>query len=106
MLLARSIFNYHPVEKNDEPLRLRIREIALTRVRYGFWRIFTLIRREGWMDNHKRVYRLYKIQGLNWRSKRPRRNRAATHRLDRVIPGKMGSFPFCVSERLLAVLTS
>lgn len=89
MLLARSTFSYHPVEKNDEPLRLRIREIALTRVRYGFWRIYTLIRREGWMVNHKRVYRLYKLEGLNLRSKRPRRNRAAAHRLDRVIPGKM-----------------
>ena len=89
MLLARSTFNYQPVEKNDEPLRLRIREIALTRVRYGFWRIFTLVRREGWLVNHKRVYRLYKLEGLNLRSKRPRRNRAAAHRLDRVTPGRM-----------------
>jgi putative transposase len=44
------------------------------------WRIFTLLRREGWPDNHKRVHRLYKLEGLNLRSLRPRRNRAAAHR--------------------------
>ena len=62
----------------------RIREIALTRVRYGYWRIYTLLRREGWPVNHKRVYRFYKLEGLNLRSKRPRRNRAAAHRLERI----------------------
>ena len=59
-------------------------QIALTRVRYGYLRIHTLLRREGWRVNHKRVYRLYKLEGLHLRSKRPRRNRAAAHRLDRV----------------------
>ena len=62
----------------------RIREIALTRVRYGYWRIYTLLRREGWGVNHKRIYRLYKLEGLNLRSKRPRKNRVGAHRLDRV----------------------
>jgi len=46
-------------------------------------RIYTLLRREGWKDNHKRVHRLYKLEGLNLRSKRPKRNRAAAQRLDR-----------------------
>ena len=59
-------------------------EIAQVRIRYGYWRIFTLLRREGWPDNHKRVYRIYKEEGLNLRSKRPRRSRAAAHRLERV----------------------
>ncbi len=60
-----------------------MQEIAQVRVRYGFWRIFILLRREGWKDNHKRVHRLYKEEGLNLRSKRPRRNKAAAHRLER-----------------------
>lgn len=60
-------------------------EIASTRVRYGFWRIFVLIHRDGWHVNHKRVYRLYKEEGLNLRSKRPRRRKAAAHRLERPI---------------------
>ena len=45
-----------------------------------------MLRREGWRDNKKRVYRVYKEEGLNLRSKRPRRNKASTHRLER-LPG-------------------
>jgi putative transposase len=63
---------------------MRIREIALARVRYGYQRIFSLLRREGWIVNHKRVHRLYRLEGLNLRSKRPRRSRTAAHRLERV----------------------
>ncbi|MDD2283961.1 MAG: IS3 family transposase [Paludibacter sp.] len=59
---------------------MRMNEIALTRVRYGFWRIFTLLRREGFKDNHKRIYRLYRQEGLNLRSKRHRRWRSEQHR--------------------------
>ncbi len=69
----------------DAPLKARMHEIASTRVRYGFWRIFVLIRREGWQVNHKRVYRLYKEEGLNLRTKRPRRRKAAAHRLERPV---------------------
>jgi len=83
-VLARSSFLYQPVEDQNVALRARIREIAETRVRYGLWRIYILVRREGWIVNHKRVYRLYKEEGLNLRSKRPKRSRAAAHRLDRV----------------------
>ena len=39
-----------------------------------------LLRREGWPDNHKRIYRIYKEEGLNLRSKRPKRSRSAIHR--------------------------
>jgi putative transposase len=43
-----------------------------------------LLKREGFSDNHKRVYRIYKTCGLNLRTKRPRRNRSAEHRLERL----------------------
>ena len=48
------------------------------------WRLYTLLRREGWKGNHKRVHRIYKEEGLNLRSKRPRRSKSAAHRLERV----------------------
>ena len=35
------------------------------------------MRREGWKANHKRVYRLYRNEGLSLRHRRPRRNKAA-----------------------------
>jgi len=42
-----------------------------------------MLRREGWKDNHKRTHRVYKEEGLNLRSKRPRRSKAAAHRMER-----------------------
>jgi putative transposase len=81
--LHRSAWYYQTHRREDKPLRQRIREIAATRIRYGMWRIYVLLRREGFTDNHKRVHRIYKEEGLNLRSKRPRRNKAAAHRLER-----------------------
>jgi putative transposase len=48
---------------------MRIRDIAAARVRYGYRRVHVLLRREGWQVNHKRVYRLYRLQGLSLRLK-------------------------------------
>lgn len=56
---------------------LRIRDLAATRTRYGYFRIYILLRREGWFVNHKRVYRLYREDGLSLRLKKPRRTVSA-----------------------------
>ena len=88
--LHRSAMYYIKCKRDDEAIRKRITEIAQTRIRYGFQRIHTLLRREGWKDNLKRVYRIYKEEGLNLRTKRPRRNKSAAHRLDR--PELQGPF--------------
>jgi putative transposase len=77
-------------------------EIANARVRFGFWRIYVLIRREGWIVNHKRIYRLYKAEGLNLRTKRPRRRKSAANRMDRIVliaPNQSWSMDF-VSDAL------
>jgi putative transposase len=81
--LWRAVYYYKSVKNNDSALRLRIREIAETRVRYGYLRIHVLLRREGWHVNHKRVHRIYCEEGLNLRHKRPRRRVAAAHRVKR-----------------------
>ncbi len=61
----------------------RIREIAETRVRYGYERIHVLLRREGWLINHKKTYRIYCQEGLHLRRKRPRRHVSGQHRMQR-----------------------
>jgi putative transposase len=84
IMISTSVWYYIPSKRDESVIRKRMREIAEVRVRYGFWRIFTLLRREGFTDNSKRVYRIYKNEGLNLRSKRPRRSRSSAHRLDRI----------------------
>ena len=61
-------------------LRLRLRELAGVRVAYGYRRLQVLLRREGWHVNHKRVYRLYREEGLIMRKKTPRRRVACVKR--------------------------
>lgn len=79
----RSSHRYCPQKRDDRALRMRIREIAETRVRYGYLRIHILLRREGWCVNHKRAYRIYREEGLNLRRKRPRRHVTGNRRMDR-----------------------
>lgn len=61
-------------------LKARIKEITDTHVHYGYRRVHVMLRREGHMDIVKRVYRLYRAEGLSLRLKRPKRNRAAQWR--------------------------
>lgn len=64
----------------------RIKEIAETRVRYGYWRVHVLRRRKGWEIDAKRVYQLYKELGLQLRNKVPKRRVRAKLRDDRFPP--------------------
>jgi putative transposase len=81
--VCRATVQYRPVKRDDSALRLRIKEIAATRVRYGYPRVHVLPRREGWCVNRKRVYRIYREEGLSMRQKRPRRRKSAVARSER-----------------------
>lgn len=48
----------------QEALRVRLRELAGSRVRYGHRRLTVLLKWEGWKVNAKRIYRLYTEEGL------------------------------------------
>jgi putative transposase len=50
-------------------LRMRLRELAASRVRFGYRRLTVMLRREGWRVNAKRIYRLYTEDGLAVRTK-------------------------------------
>ena len=63
MRFNRSSHRYRALRNDQAVLRGRIRELAAARVRYGYLRIYVLLRREGWRINHKRVYRLYPRKG-------------------------------------------
>lgn len=79
MMQSRTVYNYRSC-RDDRALTHRIREIAEARVRYGCQRIHILLRREGWLVNHKKTHRIYCLEGLNLRTKRPRRHVTARHR--------------------------
>lgn len=80
--VARSTCRYRSQARDQSALRVRLRDLAAARVRYGYRRLHVLLQREGWRVNHKRVYRLYREEGLGIRVKR-RRKRI---RLPRVPP--------------------
>lgn len=104
---------YYKSRKADQAfLRKRIRDLASTRVRYGYRRIYILLRREGIEINHKRVYRLYREEGLQMRHKPPRRRVSAKLRDDRssaTAPNECWSMDFVHDElfngRRLRLLT-
>ena len=75
--LSREVYLYRSVGRDNTALIMRMKEITQTRVHYGYRRVHVMLKREGYKDNHKRVYRLYREQGMSLRHKRPRRNKAA-----------------------------
>jgi putative transposase len=52
---GRGTYHYRFRRPEQAPLRKRIREIAQTRMRYGYRRITVVLRRQGWHVNVKRV---------------------------------------------------
>jgi len=87
-MLHKSIYFYKSRKDEQALLRQKIRDIAHSRVHYGYRRIHTLLKREGHNINHKRVYRLYKEQDLQMRKKKPKRHVQAKPRENRVTPLK------------------
>lgn len=85
--LSNSSLRYRSRRRAAEDLRQRLRELAAERPRYGYQRLWALLRREGWLINHKRVYRLYCEEGLKLR-KRRRRARAQVERVPLSLPTK------------------
>jgi putative transposase len=79
----RSSYHYKGKRTDQADLKARIKQIAETRVRYGYRRITVLLKREGWPVNGKRIYRLYKALGLQLRNKTPKRKVKAKLRDDR-----------------------
>ena len=54
-----STYHYKSRRTEQAGLEIRIKEIAETRVRYGYRRVHVLLRREGWVVNMKKTRRIY-----------------------------------------------
>ena len=80
--IGRSSNRYRSRAQDQTAWRMRFRDLAGARVRYGYRRLHVLLRREGWHVNHKRVYRLYRLEGLALRRRCRRKRTSAV----RVIP--------------------
>ena len=99
---SRSTLRYKSRAKDQMALKMRLRDLAAVRVRWGYRRLHVLLGREGWKVNHKRVYRLYKQEGLELRTKRKKKKRAAVPRVPNspaTAPNDCWSMDF-ISDRL------
>jgi putative transposase len=90
---------------------VRLRELAGSRVRYGYRRLTVLLKREGWEVNAKRIYRLYTKEGLIVRTQK-RKERAQRQRVAQgsaIRPNQKWSMDFVLQRlpdgRWMLVLT-
>ena len=77
--LHRGTYRYGSHKNPWTALRMRIREIAQARVRYGYRKIRVLLNREGWGVGKSLMQRLYREEGLGLKQRPKRRRRAAEH---------------------------
>lgn len=74
--LHRSTCRYERRREDSPELVTRIKEIAAERPRAGYRMVYAHLRREGHVVNRKRVYRIYKREGLAVRRRSRRKMRA------------------------------
>jgi putative transposase len=79
------VYRRPPIRSEDADLRARLKDLSSERRRFGYLRLHVLLRREGWSVNWKKLYRIYKEEGLTVR-KRGRRKRVFVTRAPMAIP--------------------
>ena len=67
------MYYYHPRPRNDEAIVRALNSLAERHVRWGFWKMYHVLRARGHRWNHKRVLRVYQEMKLNIRRKGKRR---------------------------------
>lgn len=65
--LAPKTFRYASRRSDDLELRARLKKLAGERRRFGYRRLHILLRREGIVLNHKKLFRLYREERLTVR---------------------------------------
>lgn len=67
--LSGTVYRYRPDNTRDEPVISALQTAAERYPRYGFPKLFQVLRRQGHQWNHKRVHRIYCLLKLNFRRK-------------------------------------
>lgn len=75
--IARAVNAYRSRRRPYTELRIRMREIAASRMRYGYRKIYVLLRREGYSLGKQLMRRLYREEGLALRHIASRRRSRA-----------------------------
>src|SRR5947209_17152658 len=74
----RTSVRYQVRRADDEPIRVRLRELASQRRRFGYRRLHVLLTREGLIMNHKKLRRLYREERLQVRRRFCRKRAVGT----------------------------
>ena len=77
---------YQTKRADDVVLRERMKTIAHERRRFGYRRLHVLLRREGHVVNHKRLFRIYREEKLSVRRRGGRKRAMGTRRRPMLIP--------------------
>jgi putative transposase len=100
--VPRATVRYRSRRPDDPQLRERLRTLAHERRRFGYRRLHVLLRREGYVVNHKRIWRLYREERLLVR-RRSGRKRALGTRAPiavPVLPNERWSLDFLADQLL------
>ncbi|NEJ74953.1 IS3 family transposase [Rhizobium phaseoli] len=74
----RKTIRYRSSRPPETELRAKLRDLANERRRFGYRRLFVLLRREGEPSGVNRIYRLYREEGLSVRKRKARRRAVGT----------------------------
>ena len=74
----RTMVRYRSRRPPETELRTRSRDLANERRRFGYRRLFILLRNEGEASGVNRIYRLYREEGLSVRKRKARRRATGT----------------------------
>lgn len=74
----RKMVRYRSYRPPEVALRAKLRELANERRRFGYRRLFVLLRRDGEPSGVNRIYRLYREEGLSVRKRKARRRAVGT----------------------------
>jgi transposase InsO family protein len=101
LLMVRGTYRYQSHQEPWTELRMRIRKIAQSRVRYGYRKIRVLLNREGWNAGKYLVYRVCKEEGLALKKRPQRKRKAERHREEKFVataPNQAWSIDFVADQ--------